>query len=722
MPCFAREALAAVFLVSLISVASAVPVNPNVTIAGGADYATLAQVALALSAGNTTASTNCTLSNDGSSWSGQMPYSASASWNLTAGDGAKTVYYRCSDDGENWSSVASDGIVMDTGPPNITTVSPANGSVTDSVRPSVLASVSDAGSGINASATAFKFDGSTVSASYGPGSVSYSPPADLPEGAHAADVTVYDNLGNSAHTNWSFTVDKLPVIGNAYPASGAMLKSGSFTISASISDTGTGVNATTLLLKVDDTNVTGNSTYSSGTLSYSASLGEGSHSVYVEAYDGSGNKARLNWSFAIDKTEPSISSLAPPDGSESIRVSSVSAAVSDSVSGVNRSALRMKVDSKDVSAYAAYADGVYYFLPNKLSGGNHTAEIWADDNAGNSAFSSWSFSVFSKEPLVDLLSPPDGSSTNATTPKISARVTDSGTSGLNLKSLRLYLDGSDVTSQASYDNTTRVASYTPPSGLSEGNHTARLVISDNLDNAEDRNWSFTIDTSAPQKPANLAVAVSGGKASLSWDATAGAISYNVYRSASPATSLAGFAKLANVTAAAYSDASAAGKLYYAVTAADAAGNEGEPVLGGTCSEYRNGWVDYACCADTDCGAGRMCNTTSHSCYYPSWFVSRGGAEAKLDGVRAELDAARKAGKNVTSSEDLLNQAADAYNSGNYSLAVDLAGQAQLALSNAPLLNQTAAAGAQKKSSACGSAFILLGALAIAAASSLKKED
>lgn len=716
--------LVALLALLILDVASAVPSNLNVTIAGGAAYTASSAVTLALYADNTTAGTNCSLSNDNSAWS-PVPFVSSpspASWNLTSGDGAKSVYFRCTDDGENWSAVASGSIILDTAPPAIGSFSPGNGTVIGNPRPAISASLSDSGSGINSSSIVMKLDGSLVSATYSSGTALYSPASDLSEATHGAEITIYDNAGHSAYANWTFTIDKAPAIGSISPADGSFLSTGSFAISAAISDSGSGLNTSATVFYVDGVDVTANSTYSSSTISYPVALGEGNHSAQLTVRDLSGNQVSENWSFIVDKSEPSVGSLSPADGTEVTNVTSISASITDSLSGIKASSLKMKVDAQDVTPDTEYTSGIFSFIPGRMAGGNHTVEIYADDRAGNSAYASWTFSVFSKAPVMGSLSPSEGSAMNGTRPPISAMVTDSGISGLDLSSLRIYLDGLDVSSHASYDNSSRVISYAPQTDLSEGNHTAKVAISDNLGNAAERSWLFTIDLTAPQPPSGLSVSpLGGGTMALSWQASPDAASYRIYRSASASKSLSDFSLLTTIPAPNYTDPGAPAKSYYAVTAVDSAGNEGLPAFAASCASYgATGWEDYACCNDSDCG-GAICNTSSHSCYTPLGYVSKKDAETEIQDVQGQLLAAESAGKNVTEAEALLNQSRDSLNSGNYSMAMQLADQALFSLQNAPDLNQTQAQAAAQKTPlpGCGSGFVLLG---IMAAAFLKKED
>jgi len=63
------------------------------------------------------------LSNDNVTWSNPAAFSATKTWNLTAGDGEKTVYVKYRDSVGNWSETYSDAITLDATPP-------VNGSLT----------------------------------------------------------------------------------------------------------------------------------------------------------------------------------------------------------------------------------------------------------------------------------------------------------------------------------------------------------------------------------------------------------------------------------------------------------------------------------------------------------------------------------------------------------------------------------------------------------------
>ena len=100
------------------------PANLQLTIDGGAQYTSSAQVTLTISA---TDAYECKYSNDGNEWSSWEAYSTTKSWALTSGDGHKDVYIQCKDSVGNTAAPVSSSIYLDTQGPEITIMSPESG-------------------------------------------------------------------------------------------------------------------------------------------------------------------------------------------------------------------------------------------------------------------------------------------------------------------------------------------------------------------------------------------------------------------------------------------------------------------------------------------------------------------------------------------------------------------------------------------------------------------
>ncbi|MDI6916985.1 MAG: PKD domain-containing protein, partial [Thermoplasmatales archaeon] len=94
------------------------PSNLSISIAAGAEYTTSSTVTLTLSAVD---AVSMMISNDvyfsGATW---KSYNTSETWTLSAGDGTKTVYFKCKDAAGNVADPVSDAILLDTTPPTAT--------------------------------------------------------------------------------------------------------------------------------------------------------------------------------------------------------------------------------------------------------------------------------------------------------------------------------------------------------------------------------------------------------------------------------------------------------------------------------------------------------------------------------------------------------------------------------------------------------------------------
>ena len=609
-----RGIFALVLLLSALfsGISCASPANLSIIINDYGGYTNSTSVSLQLFA---TGAVNCSYANSVLEWSEFEPYADARQWDLPPVDGVRPVYYKCIDSEGNESGVVGNTTILDTTAPTIGQISPGNKSIATSLRPSISATLGDSGSGIEPNLTVFRLNGGLVNASYNPGTghLNYTPESDLNETAYFVEIVAFDRLGHSASLGWNFTVDQLPVIGAVQPGDGSYVSSRSFTIQAEISDSGSGISQGSTTMKINGSAVS--VSFASGKIEHRAGLSEGNHTIVLEVYDNNGNLAAKTWHIFVDETAPVIDYLVPADKSTVALVPVISGRISDSGSGIKESTMKMKVNGLDVTRETAYSNGLLSFPIVGMVGGEHWAEISVDDNAGNPGSRRWDFTIASKAPAIGALTPANASSTRETKPVISAKITDPGTGGLDMNSLYMALDNNDVSGKASYDPAKQVISYRPLSDLSEGRHTVKVSAMSMAGNKTEKKWEFTIDLTGPDAPVNLKITRSGASAILSWSAVDEAAKYNIYRSTSMIASVSGLNAYRNTTGATITDQAGSTRYYYAVTALDALGNEGKPAYIGTCADYSNGWVDYECCSDADCGTNK-CNTTSKKCYYP----------------------------------------------------------------------------------------------------------
>lgn len=118
-----------------------------------------------------------------------------------------------------WDTVYGYGLVdadeaapgVDTTPPTISDLTPADGALINTATPTISATVTDA-SGIDATSIVMTVDGASVAHTYDitTSLVSYVPATNLAEGLHTVALYVQDMLSNLGTAGWSFTVDTTP--------------------------------------------------------------------------------------------------------------------------------------------------------------------------------------------------------------------------------------------------------------------------------------------------------------------------------------------------------------------------------------------------------------------------------------------------------------------------------------------------------------------------------
>jgi len=137
-------------------------------------------------------------------------------------------------------------------------------------------------------------------------------------------------------------------------------------------------------------------------------------------------------------------------------------------------------------------------------------------------------------PAISSLSPSNGSTVTTATPTISATFSDTG-SGVDTSAVTITVGGSDVTSSANV--TASGFSYVPSPGLSNGDVTVNVSISDYAGNPDSDSSTFTVNVSGgdlPHQPTNVqATPCTYGQHTLmcvSWTAPSDpdVTGYNVY--------------------------------------------------------------------------------------------------------------------------------------------------------------------------------------------------
>ena len=242
--------------------------------------------------------------------------------------------------------------------------------------------------------------------------------------------------------------------------------------------------------------------YSNETVSFPWQAEAGAHNIKVvvdplhdiNESDYANNEAsRTITVTGPDSSLPAIGNIQPPEGSTlTYNLPLISADLSDEGSGINASAVRISVDGADVTANATVIPSRVWYTPAEpLSSGSHQVRVKAEDRQGNAAEKSWSFAVSSDStpPEIANPQPPDGATVGEARPLFSAVLKDAD-SGVNTASVKMEVDGLDVTSKATI--LPIKVWYTPDQPLAAGEHRAAVKAKDNQGNEGSLEWSFLV--------------------------------------------------------------------------------------------------------------------------------------------------------------------------------------------------------------------------------------
>ena len=373
--------------------------------------------------------------------------------------------------------------------PSVTDVEPA-GTINEDM-PVLSGSYADSGTGIDVDTVQLSLNGEVVQAEVTPTQVSFGVQEPLRPGVtYTVSVTVSDRAGNVGSASSTFQLeDRGPTISSNSPT--GTVQSVDVAVSANYSDSGSGIDQSTALMKVDGVAVA--ATPSASGISYQATgLLAGDHTVYVEVADRFGNVGSRSWSFKVEEDPPTISAV-EPDGEVNEATPTISASYGDAGSGIDVSSVVLKLGGQILPAVATETGVSYKVLTALELGVTYKVEVEVADKAGNVASDGSTFSLETDPPEISSTKPSGTVSEEdaAAGILISAKLADDG-SGVDPDSVVMWVNGEAVAADAS----TESVQYTA-NGLNYGDYNVRLVVADMLGNSTDESWSFSVDDSTP---------------------------------------------------------------------------------------------------------------------------------------------------------------------------------------------------------------------------------
>lgn len=290
--------------------------------------------------------------------------------------------------------------------------------------------------------------------------------------------------------NWDIYMNPAPPEVTSVEPSG-LLSASSTTITASYQDFGSGIDATSAQVMLDGTVLSGCSADSTGVSCPVSGLSEGTHSIEVSVNDNSGNSSTGSGSFDVDTTAPSIN-ITSPTGWIASGSANISAGFDDgSGSGVDPATVTVKLDDSAVAGCSADSTGVSCPVSG-LGEGSHSIFISANDNAGNHANASSSFSVDTTSPVISQIT------INASPDSDQAAITvdyydPAPGSGVDTSSVQVAVDGDNLTGcQVSGSQISCTAT-----NLGSGFHNMSVQLVDNVGNFASATDTFELEDTVP---------------------------------------------------------------------------------------------------------------------------------------------------------------------------------------------------------------------------------
>lgn len=238
-----------------------------------------------------------------------------------------------------------------------------------------------------------------------PGSTSFN----LANGVYPVTVTATNTAGTTvSDSSYGLKVRETvaPVITISSPTSGARVTNNKQPVVFTVVDEagGSGVNVSSLVVKVDGTAVTSGIVTTAITNGYSvtytpaSALSDGSHTVTVNCSDNDGNAATAkSTQFVIDTVAPTLNVTSPQNASITNNASCV---VAGTTNDATSSPVTLKVNG---SAVTVGANGAFS-TTIKLAEGANTITIVATDSAGKSTTVTRTVTLDTSAPVISSVS------------------------------------------------------------------------------------------------------------------------------------------------------------------------------------------------------------------------------------------------------------------------------------------------------------------------------
>ncbi|EAS4921434.1 Ig-like domain repeat protein [Salmonella enterica] len=339
------------------------------------------------------------------------------------------------------------------------------------------------------------------------GGWSFTPPTSWGAGDYTLSVSVEDKAGNTSHSaSLTVTVDTQIAINNIELVNDSGIPDDNLTNNVRPQfqvKVPTDVNEVRLSIDGGKTwfNATQSATPGVWDYTWLADVGEGKHTLTVEATDKAGNQTTQKLDFIIDTllSEPTIALDSTDDsGTKGDNLTSVNKPTFI-LGNIDADARYVTVEvqhggTKEVLMATKGATGIWSVTPTGMwADGSHTLTVRVEDDAGNVKYSAPLTVTVDTHIAIDDIELvndngiPGDNLTNDVRPHF--RVTVPG----DVNEVRLSIDGGNTWVRAT-QGTAGIWDYTWPKDVTDGLHTLTVEATDKAGNQTTQTLDFTIDT------------------------------------------------------------------------------------------------------------------------------------------------------------------------------------------------------------------------------------